>query len=499
MKSPDSLPRSSDFADPIGSASDAGRQSNRLQKPDLGQTLSRAKAACIVFVFCAMAAIAASAQEQTFTTLLSFNGTDGQEPLYGPLIQATDGNFYGTTYTGGAHTFGTVFKITPEGTLTTLYSFCAQANCTDGAYPYGGLIQATNGDFYGTTYAYGAGYGTVFKITSKGVLTTLHSFEFTDGSNPYAGLVQGTDGNFYGTTNHGGAYGLYGTVFKMTPAGVLTTLHSFCSQPQLTCPDGAYPSGALIQGTDGNFYGTTPSGGSVNGYGTVFKISSGGALTTLHAFCYPSDGGWCTDGSSPLGSLVQANNGNLYGMTSSGGAIGTYVSAGTVFEITPLGGLTTLYSFCSQPNCADGASPRAAGLVQAADGNFYGTTVAGGTSNLCRVSFGGCGTVFEITPGGALTTLYSFCTQSECADGYYPSAGLLLATNGIFYGTTAYGGANGEGTIFGVNTGLSPFVQTQTTSGKVGGQGRRPRKPSNGRQRRQLQRLGSYVQSSLGL
>ena len=191
---------------------------------------------------------------QTFTLLYSFDLTDGADPWAG-LVQATDGNFYGTTYQGGANGAGTVFKITAGGVLTTLHSF----DGTDGADPFAGLVQATDGSFYGTTYYGGAGsgYGTVFKITAGGVLTRLHSFDSTDGANPHAELVQATDGNFYGTTYNGGANAA-GTVFKITAGGVLTTLHRF------DFTDGAYPRARLVQATDGSFYGTT-SGNSPRG------------------------------------------------------------------------------------------------------------------------------------------------------------------------------------------------------------------------------------------
>ena len=233
----------------------------------------------------------------TLTTLHSFDWYDGASPT-GALVQGNDGNFYGTTYGGGAEPRdGTVFKITPGGALTTLYSFCAQANCPDGQQPYAGLVQGTDGNFYGTTLEGGANTGcslgsgscgTVFKITPGGTLTTLYSFcsqhGCTDGGNPYAGLVQGSDGNFYGTTFGRGVNG-YGTVFKITPAGALTSLYSFCSQTN--CADGEYPHSGLVQASDGNFYGTTPEGGGgpIHQGGTVFKITSSGTLTTLYNFC----------------------------------------------------------------------------------------------------------------------------------------------------------------------------------------------------------------------
>jgi uncharacterized repeat protein (TIGR03803 family) len=422
------------------------------------------KRACAAFAVCVTTAIAVPAQ--TFTTLFSFDSTDGEYPSAG-LVQATNGDLYGTTGYGGANSNGTLFKITPGGTLTTLYSFCSQTNCTDGAYPAYGLVQHTNGDFYGTTLSGGGrNFGTVFKITPKGTLTTLYSFcpqsDCTDGSFPN-GLVQATNGDLYGTTLFGGERD-YGTVFKITPSGTLTSLYSFCpfdtsnGDHDSGCTNGFTPYGPLIQGTDGDFYGTTYGGGAYD-LGTVFKITPGGALTTLYSFCSQSG---CTDGESPEAGLVQAADGDLYGTTVGGGVNGPY---GTVFKITPGGRLTTLYSFCSQSGCTDGAMPDAV-LVQATNGDFYGTTNTGGTN--CA-SYDGCGTVFKITPSGVLTTLYSFCSQSGCTDGEDPAAGgLVQATSGDLYGTTVFGGANNDGTVFSLPVGLGPFVETRPTSGLVG-------------------------------
>ena len=406
---------------------------------------SLSKIVCIVFVFCAAGVIASPAQ--TLTTLVNFDWANGANPQ-SSLTQGTDGNFYGTTQNGGAYTRGTVFKITPSGALTTLYSFCSQSSCMDGLFPFAGLVQATDGNFYGTT-ADGGTYddGTVFKITPGGTLTTLHSFQATDGADPQARLVQATDGNFYGTTveggtsNNCGSYGC-GTVFKITPSGALTTLHSFDSS------DGVEPWHGLVQASDGNFYGTTEYGGTY-GWGTVFKITPSGTLTTLHSFCAQTG---CTDGAKPLAGLVQATDGNFYGTTT---AAGTY-NDGTVFKITLGGTLTTLHSF----DGSDGFWPYDR-LVQATDGNFYGTTSLGGTSY-------NDGTVFKITSGGTLTTLHSFCVEPNCTDGANPYAGLMQATNGNFYGTTYAGGTYNEGTVFSLSVGLTQFVELEPTSGSPG-------------------------------
>src|ERR1017187_2318969 len=343
----------------------------------------------------------------------------------------------------------------PAQTLTTLYRFCSQSGCPDGANPTAGLVQATNGDLYGTTFGFPYGYGTVFKITPGGTLTTLYSFcsqtNCTDGDGPEAGLVQAANGDLYGTTSGGGTANDDGTIFKITPSGTLTTLYSFCSQSG--CMDGSAPLAGLVQAANGDLYGTTAG---INSAGTIFKITPGGTLTTLYTFCsqgvYPN----CTDGYYPYAGLVQAANGDLYGTTYSGGAS----NGGTVFKITPGGTLTTLYRFCSQSGCRDGSSPFA-GLVQATNGDFYGTTSGGGAS-------GSYGTVFKITPSGTLTTLYRFCHQAHCPDGDGPYAGLVQDTNGDFYGTTAVGGSNNDGTVFRLSVGLGPFVKIRPPYGKVG-------------------------------
>jgi uncharacterized repeat protein (TIGR03803 family) len=363
---------------------------------------------------------------------------------------------------------GTVFELTPSGIETVLYSFCSQTNCADGAYPSAGLIEGSDGNFYGTTAWGGANFdpasdmyiGTVFKITPSGTLTTLYSFcsqaGCADGREPAAGLIQGSDGNFYGTTIVGGAND-DGTVFKLTPSGGLTTLHSFCSQTG--CVDGSLPRAGLIKGIDGNFYGTTDEGGAndtlYGGAGTVFKITPSGTLTTLYSFC--SKGGKaCTDGQQPAG-LIKGIDGNFYGTTSLGGAnrrADGGSGGGTVFKLTPSGAFNILYSFCSESKCADGEFP-VAGLIQGIDGNFYGTADLGGANGL--------GTVFRLTPSGKLTTLYSFCSLTGCTDGRWPSAGVVQGSDGNFYGTTQVGGAQVYGTG-GTVFELSPAPRTLSFS-----------------------------------
>jgi len=389
--------------------------------------------------------------------------------------------------------------------FTTLLTF------GDGTNPYAGLVQGSDGNFYGTTESGGVNgsSGTVFKMTPGGTLTTLYQFcsqggnYCTDGANPYAGLVQGSDGNFYGTTVAGGTgCDGDGTVFKITPSGALTTIYSFCRANG----NGYRPYSGLVQGSDGNFYGTTFYGS------TVFKITPDGIVTRLYTFCSQQN---CTDGDFASAGLVQGSDGNFYGTTTQGGDYGvgtafkitpsgalttlqsfngTYGAApyaglvqgtdgnfygttssggangnyGTVFIITPNGALTTLYSFCSQAGCTDGQNPYAAGLVQGTDGNFYGTTENGGITACNQGS--GCGTIFKITPSGALTTLYSFGSQG---DGLFPLAGVVQGTDGNFYGNTLNGGADNSnhGTVFALSgPGKLPIANVSPSSLTFGNQ-----------------------------
>jgi uncharacterized repeat protein (TIGR03803 family) len=305
--------------------------------------------------------ISISCSPGTVSILYSFyGGMDGGAP-YGSLIQASNANLYGMTAGGGAYAGGTVFEFTPGGTESILYSF---AGLTDGQGPDGSLVQGNDGSFYGMTETGGAGDGgTAFKITPAGAETVLHSFgsTITDGRNPYGNLIQASDGNFYGLTNGGGASG-DGTVFELTAAGTETVLHSFAGGSN----DGLGPYGSLIQATDGNLYGLTAAGGA-NNDGTVFKITLEGTEAALYSFA-----GGTGDGAHPYGSLIQASDGNFYGMTSSGGAYGL----GTVFKMTPAGIETILHSFAGTA-ADDGATPEGS-LIQANDGNFYGMTEKGG-------------------------------------------------------------------------------------------------------------------------
>jgi uncharacterized repeat protein (TIGR03803 family) len=368
---------------------------------------------------------------RALTTLHSFtNGSDGSQP-YAGLALGADGNFYGTCFDGGANDLGSVFKITPGGALTPLYSF----SFSDGETPTAGLAQGTDGNFYGTTFEGGAnlGYGTVFQIGTNGAFNSLYSFtNGIDGANPYAGLTQGANGAFYGTTVNGGTNN-NGGVFEITSTGALTSLYSFTNGV-----DGSQPRAALALASDGSFYGTTYLGGS-NGQGVVFHLTSAGALTPLHSF----KGG--SEGANPLGQLLQWTNGVLYGTTYTGGGS----NFGTVFKMTTGGSLSNLYAFT---NGIDGAYP-GAGLAPGSDGNFYGTTYGGGPY--------GYGGIFKITPQGALTSLYLFTGGNDGSSSY---ATLAQGNDGDFYGTTTQGGGSKNGgVVFKLNAYSTAPILTSIT------------------------------------
>jgi uncharacterized repeat protein (TIGR03803 family) len=405
---------------------------------------SSAEMAFAIGLICAMATTVSPAQ--SFTTLVDLN-SDPYTNM--SLVQGFDGDLYGTQV-GAINGYGDVFKVTLDGTLSYVFTF---DNINGG--PRGGVVQATDGNLYGTTFLGGSNkHGTVFGITPSGTLTMLHSLGRRSGIYPQAALVQATNGKLYGTTDARGAHG-GGTVFKITTSGTLNVLYNFCAQGGTSCTDGFFPNG-LIQATNGSLYGTTQYGGNPtcngNGCGTVFKISLGGMLTTLHTFCTSVP---CSDGGNPTAALVQAADGKFYGTTYAGGC------CGAVFSMTAGGTVTNLHYF-EGTDGQEGAVPTAP-MIQATDGNFYGTTIYGGANITCGH---GCGTVFKIGPNGDLTTLHSFCAQSNCTDGYYPD-GLVQATDGNIYGTTTAGGINNGGTVFKISLGLSPFVETLPTSGTV--------------------------------
>jgi uncharacterized repeat protein (TIGR03803 family) len=422
------------------------------------------RAAFTIFVFCVAAANLSHAQ--TFTSLFSFDDADGGNPN-SPLVQGVDGNLYGTAAQGGLLGDGVIFKIlhnAPRGPATVHYFHGG-----DGMGPQG-LVLDTNGDFYGTTISGGTstkcpqGCGTIFQVTARSTVIPVHNFDVTDGNYPVAPPVEGRDGNLYGTTEEGGAgcsSGGCGTVYKLTTdTGAFTTLHNFAGA------DGSFPLASLVVGSNGYLYGTTSSGG-LYGFGTVFEITPAGTLTTLHNF---ND---TTDGAAPVGALVQVNNGNFYGMTNYGafgfgtvfyispggllfhnlldfnGADGgsalaglvlgsdgnlygatsegdTSATYGTLFEITP-GLVTTLHYF----DGTDGG--RTVMLMQAADGTFYGTNGGFGLNNNCPDSTG-CGTAFSLSldlkPFITIAPTYGWVGRCVRVLGYNLTGTTAVAFNG---------------------------------------------------------------------
>jgi uncharacterized repeat protein (TIGR03803 family) len=382
------------------------------------------------------------ATAQTYTDLFNFDGTDGRSPA-GILAQGRDGNLYGTTAYGGINhchgrTCGVVFKITPSGKLKVLYNF----HRADGFEPAGGLTLGTDGNFYGTTY-YGdipnefceTGCGTIFKITKSGSLTTLYAFTgdmLKDGYWPSAPPIEGTDGNFYGTTCGGSC--IEGTAYRVTSSGAFTFLSGL--------PGGSMAP--LLQGTDGNFYGTTYWDDSPYEDGTIFKMTPKGIVTIVYNFDY-------THGENPAATVIQGSDNNFYGTTLGGGSY----NAGVVFKLTPQGAITVLHIF-PDPNYPNDGSNPFAGLVQATDGNFYGVTSGGGTA--------GGGVIFQITPAGAYSILYNF----DSAHGAGPGSTPMQHTNGMIYGLAGAGGIHKDGVVYSFDMGLGPFVSLVSTSGKVG-------------------------------
>jgi len=414
---------------------------------------------------------------QPFKTVLRFDGTHGGNPTYVSLTQGTDGNYYGTAAYGGVIDChpnqgggcGAIFQITSDGESHLVYTFCRIAGCPDGGNPAADLVLGLDGNFYGTT-SYGGRHcmherqqcGTVFKITPSGQLTTLHTFctqaGCPDGAASYAALFLAADGNFYGTTSQGGSENT-GTTFKITPTGTLTTLSSF------TSGDGLYPVTPLVQAPDGNFYGTALEGGNPgdycdNGCGGIFEMSPAGVVTFLYDFCL--NGLECLDGWAPLSGLTVGDDGNLYGTTSQ--------PVGTVYEITPEGQFTTLYTFmCSPIGCFNGLMPTGT-LTIGTDGNFYGTMQQGGTGTCVNVE--GCGVVYQLTPGGTETLIHDF----QGTDGSAPAGGVLQTTRGYFTSTSFEGAIDGPcfdsqlgcGIVFGFSMGLGPSVTFVNNPGYVG-------------------------------
>jgi uncharacterized repeat protein (TIGR03803 family) len=387
------------------------------------QHLPRAHSRYLLAILVAYLAIVQMATAQTETVLYSFPGSpDGQYP-YSSLIFDAEGNLHGTTSAGGKYDAGTVFEIGPTGREGPLYSFGPL-----GSNPEAGVIQDSAGNLYGTLVCggicgNGEAPGAVFKITPAGVESTLG----TEGPT-YATLVQDASGNLYGTSL--GNYPNYGTVFEVSAAWAVTTLYTFGGSP-----DGASPYPGVIRDAEGNLYGTTVGGGT-NGYGTIFEVTAPNTEKILYNFCSLEK---CKDGSRPYAGLVQDSAGNLYGTTVNGS--GNSCDCGVVFELTKKGNkLIVLHRFTGSPT--DGKIPYG-GLIMDDKGNLYGTTTYGGAS--------GTGTVFKVTSAHKESLLYNF---TGGADGANPYASLVMDAQGNLYGTTTGGGtvnsncASGCGVVF---------------------------------------------------
>jgi uncharacterized repeat protein (TIGR03803 family) len=414
---------------------------------------------CAIALLASLSCARAEGFQVVYTFCTEYSCPIGDHPASG-LITDAQGDLYGTTPNGGSGAYceagncGVVYRLTPDGTGTALYSFCAQQGCADGQLPTGNLVMDAAGNIYGSTLVGGNGAdcppqlaecGTVFKLAPDGTETVLHDFcsqaGCADGAVPNGGLVLDGQGNLYGTTENGGTGQCEGNnyltdcgvVFKLAPDGTETVLYQFCSRK--SCADGSSPLAGLVRDGKGNLYGTTVNGGS-GGVGVVFELKPGGNEVVRHSF---GGGG---DGAYPVAGLLADGKGNFWGTTEEGGAH----KGGTVFQLTARGSETVLYSFCSKRHCRDGGAPTAA-LVADAAGNLYGTTVGGGGGKDVG-DCNGCGVVFKVSPGGTETTLHGFC-RTSCADGAVPEAGLLATGKGELFGTTENGGAADiGGTVF---------------------------------------------------
>jgi uncharacterized repeat protein (TIGR03803 family) len=394
------------------------------------QRISRITAATAALAFAAMLILFATqpAPAQTLKALYSFTGAaDGGDP-FPAVIRDTAGNLYGTTDYAGTSFAGVVFELSPPKTKggnwteNVLYTFCSLSGCTDGEYPYAPLVRDAAGNLYGTTqYGGTAGLGVVFKLSPIGTETVLHSFTGggSDGALPYGGLFRDAAGNLYGTTESGGTANL-GVVFKISKAGKETVLHTFTGATN----DGSEPASAsFYMDAKHNLYSVTSHGGTSN-EGVLYKLSPKGKLTVLHSFTAGT-----TDGCYPYGTPAVDAHGNMYGGT---GGCGTS-NLGVVWKVSKNGAETILHNFAG---ASDGQSPLAGVIVDAA-GNIYGTTNTGGAS--------GFGTAFEVDKNGKFALLHDFTGGT---DGKYLNGSLIQDRKGRIYGTTINGGTGGYGTVW---------------------------------------------------
>jgi len=393
----------------------------------------RCLAAAALSAFAISPAHAVSAQ----TTIFSFCASPANPTCAGggepqSVLLPVGNQFYGTTNELAPYDDGELFQISMSGTLKTLKRFCKLATCKGGNSPGKYLAQAPDGTIYGVT-AWGGGpndAGEIFKLDTTGHPVAVYKFcpkpDCLDGFSPVS-VVFDPAGDMFGTTIGGGRY-REGTIFEITAAGAFQKLYDFCSVGN--CADGNLP-GTLLFASSGALYGTTEAGGTYQG-GTLFTIVPGGSFTTLYSFCSLAA---CADGYRPGAMLAQGADGDIYGTTAAGGT----TKSGTAFQWTLGGTLQTIYTFCSQPACADGSNPQA-GLVTAPDGSFYGAASGGGVN--------GGGALYDLTTTGTFTQVYAFCAQANCADGSAPAAVPTLGSDGNLYGTTSSGGEYDDGTVY---------------------------------------------------
>jgi uncharacterized repeat protein (TIGR03803 family) len=401
-----------------------------------GRLFVKARSWMIIAALAFVGLNVARAQAQTLTVLDNFTGAP-QIQTSASMALARDGNYYGGSYRGGANNLGAMFRLTPAGTVTVIYSLTS----ADGGPTYPNPILGDDGNLYGTCSQGSAGNGYVFKLTPSGTFTHLHDFSGTDGSLSGSvgfagGIIQGANGLLYGITSSGGASG-GGTFYQITTSGTLTTIYNFNN-----AADSVSQPYGITEGTNGVFYGVALSPGA----GVFFSLTKAGVLTVLHNFNNDTNGGY-----SPSG-LLQGFDGNFYGITITGGAN----NEGTVYKMTPSGTVTILHSF---NQTTDQVSYPQSTLLQAPNGNFYSAIVG--------CNFGGCpndGGIFEITPAGAYTTLETF----DGTNGSLPWPGLNFNPNGDFYGITNDGGSSNDGVYYSLNVGLSPYVYLLSISGEVG-------------------------------
>jgi uncharacterized repeat protein (TIGR03803 family) len=389
-------------------------------------------------------------------TLAEFTGRAGKKRgalPESPLVVGPDASFYGTTFAGGKYNVGTIYKVTPAGDVTTLIDF---GGPNRGAQPQAGLVLGQNGKFRGTTLRGGKGNsGTVFEVSASGELRTLLEFP---GVNPdtysQGGIIRAKDDNFYGVSAASGLFGK-GSVFQITSLGAATTLSEFSDNGGPNSPKN--PRAPLLQAQNGDFYGVTVNGGTQN-LGTIFKITSDGVLTFLAEFTGIDS---FNKGAFPRAALIQTSPDDFYGVTSQGGA----ADAGTIFHMTATGTLTTLVEFTGEGGTNKGTAPDSS-LVLGSDLNLHGTTARGGAR--------GFGTVFTMTPEGVLTTQVEFADDPAGIKGAYPEASLIQASDGNYYGTTATGGTTGDGTIFRVSTAGEITTLVEFTGRRGKNKGTRP-------------------------